>query len=609
MSPTSHTPSFATVRTATPLHLDINALSVTFGARRVLTDISFTVASGERAGLIGENGSGKSTLLKAAAGLIEPDRGFAGPVGAEADPLGLPVIGLLHQEPPFAPGATVGEALELAITPSRSAVAEVDRAAEGLAAATDHRLSADPARAGGADLETLAADRYARALAAAERLDAWNVDTRVASMLAGLGLAGLDQCRPTGTLSGGQLARLSLAWLLLSAPEVLLLDEPTNHLDDDAIEHLRRVIMSWRGPVLFASHDRTFLDETATTLLDLDPAPRTEESMPAGDEPASGCGVTRFTGSYTQYLAARAQTRARWERQFRDEQAELARLRAGIGDSQQVGHVEWKPRTETRMAQKFYADRNARVVARRVNDARARHADLFARQVRRPSEPLRFVGLAASGPVARPLADPDHADSPPIIEAEAAAVAGRLAPLDLRVAAGEKLLITGPNGVGKSTLLAILRGTLAPTAGSIEISPGTTVGLLAQQIQIPDPGRRGPGRTAAEAYFDSVGVDRAEAVPLATFGLLRAEDIDQPVAALSLGQQRRLALAILLATPPDLLLLDEPTNHLSLTLVSELERALASYPGTVVVASHDRWLRERWHGSRLALTETRGGSR
>ena len=582
VTPLSH----ASGRTTSPLHLSIDAVSVAFATRRVLTNVTFTVASGERTGLIGENGSGKSTLLRAAAGLIVPDRGFAGPVGAAAAADGRATVGLLHQEPPFDPESSIRDALEQAVAPSRNAVAEVDRAAAAL----------------GESIEG-AADRYAAALDNAERLDAWTIDARIASMLAGLGLAGIDVDRGAHTLSGGQLARLSLAWLLLRAPDVLLLDEPTNHLDDSAIEHLRRVLDSWRGPVLIASHDRAFLDETVTSLVDLDPAPRTVRAAESGNEAGSGLGVTRFTGSYSEYLAERAQTRARWERQYRDEQSELARLRAGIGDSQQVGHEDWKPRSESRMAQKFYADRNARVVARRVNDVRARFEELDARQIRKPSEQLQFLGIASMEDPGRQLADPDQDTPAPLMTATRAAVDGRLGPVDLQLEAGEKLLITGPNGVGKSTLLGLLGGYLAPTTGAVDLAPGASVGLLAQRVHIPDPDQRGPGRTAAEAYRDRVGVDRAELVPLATFGLLRAEDERQPVAVLSLGQQRRLALAILLASPPDLLLLDEPTNHLSLTLVSDLERAIESYPGTVVVASHDRWLRERWQGARLALTE------
>ncbi|MBQ0826506.1 ABC-F family ATP-binding cassette domain-containing protein [Streptomyces tagetis] len=561
-------------------HLRVDGLSKSFGGRRVLTDISFVVSAGDRVGLIGENGSGKSTLLHIVAGRTAAD---AGGVRAVAPGGGVPRIGLLHQEPPFATSVSVAEALESAIAPVRDASDDIDRQARALAKAPD-------------DAE--AADAYARALDTAERLGAWEIDARVDAMLSGLGLDGVSRERATGALSGGQRARLSLAWLLLNAPDVLLLDEPTNHLDDQATDHLSRVLRAWRGPVLFASHDRDFLDETVTSLIDLDPAPQPHVAAVAlvQDGTGTGIGVTRFTGGYTEYLASRAGARSRWEQQYRDEQAELSRLRAAVGDHQSVGHVDWKPRTEVRAAQKFYADRNAKVVSRRVNDARARLEDLERRQVRKPPAELRFAGLP--GRHARTaLGDPCG----PVLAATGLGVTGRLSPVDLAVSHGEKWLVTGPNGVGKSTLLHVLAGRAEPTRGQVHTHPATRVGLLDQMVVLPDPYERGPDRTAREVYADGVGRARAEDVPLSAFGLLAGRDENRPVTRLSVGQQRRLALAILLADPPEILLLDEPTNHLSLVLVNALEDALVEYPGTVLIASHDRRLRRGWRGRHLDL--------
>ena len=150
----------------------------------------------------------------------------------------------------------------------------------------------------------------------------------------------------------------------------------------------------------------------------------------------------------------------------------------------------------------------------------------------------------------------------------------------------------------------LLAGDLAPSCGTVTAATGLRVGLLAQEVRLPDPHDRGPGRTAGQAYADLVGAHRAEQVPLGMFGLLAGRDVNRPVELLSTGQQRRLAVAVLLADPPDVLLLDEPTNHLSLLLAGQLEAAIPDYPGAVVVASHDRWLRRRWTGHRLALTST-----
>lgn len=583
----THTPNFTDANSAASTHLRIDGISKSFATQRVLTDISFTVATGDRVGLIGENGSGKSTLLRIAAGLLVPDSGtvtVAGPSLAAMQ--SVLQVGLLHQEAPFTPEQTLDQAVEQAIAPARNAVAALDSAAHELALFPD-----TPDKL----------DQYSRALELVEFLDAWNVDTKVHTTLASLGIGQIDRSRKTSELSGGQRARLSLAWLLLQSPQVLLLDEPTNHLDNTATEFLCRTLASWRGIVMFASHDRAFLDEAGTVLVDLDPAavPHRETHADA-DGPGSGYGVARFSGTYTDYLTSRADARLRWELRFRDEQAELRRLRAATKDNQQVGHTDWKPRSEVRIAKKFYGDRNAKVVARRVNDSRSRLNELEESQVRKPPRQLQFSGLTT---VSVPAAD---SDAGPVLAISQAAVKGRVAPTSLTLSTGQKLLLTGGNGTGKSTLLALISQALTPTSGTVWTKPGTSIGKLHQDVSLPDPLRRGPGRTVTQTYIDLVGPDLAAEVPLATFGLLSPQDFNKAVTTLSLGQQRRLELAIILARPPQILLLDEPTNHLALTLVTELESAIAKYPGTVIIASHDRWLRRNWQGEVLQLPQAAG---
>lgn len=563
-------------------HLRVEGISCAFGTRRVLTDVSLVVPAGRRTGLIGENGSGKTTLLRIAAGLLRPD---AGTVSVSAPGGRIPRVGLLHQEAPFGPADTVTTALEAAVAPARRAAAAVDSAGVAMAEAPQ---------------DEAAARDFAAALESAERLDAWNTDSRVETMLSGLGLADLPRDRTTGALSGGQRSRLALAWLLLSAPDVLLLDEPTNHLDDAAAAYLQQVLTGWSGPVLMASHDRAFLDETVTSLVDLDPAPLPQAVAGplVGDGDGSGIGAVSFTGSYTDYLHARIDARQRWERQYTAEQEELSRLRAAVRDSHTVGHPGREPRTEARAAKKFYADRNAKVVSRRVNDARSRLAELDEKQLRKPPQELWFRGLTA-GAAGRGRSQ--RRWSGPVLTATQVSLPGRLPPASLSVAAGEKWLITGPNGAGKSTLLHLLAADLEPATGSVHAPAALRIGLLTQEVQLPDPEHRGTGRTARQVYADLVGADHAERVPLSTFALLPGRDENRPVEVLSVGQRRRLALAVLLADPPDVLLLDEPTNHLSLVLVTQLEDAIGDYPGAVVIASHDRWLRRSWTHRRLDL--------
>lgn len=547
-------------------HLRLDGISRSFPDRRVLTDISLTVSSGEIAALIGENGSGKSTLLRIAAGLDEPDAGRVTAPGS---------VGIFHQEPPFDLELTVEEILADATAPVRELATLVETEAQALAEGV-----------------AVAATRLHAAIEAAERLQAWELDHRIDRVLAGLGLAGLPRDRRGRGLSGGQVSRLSLAWLLLRSPDTLLLDEPTNHLDDAATSMLVDLLSGWSGPVLLASHDRAFLDEVATTLLDLDPAPRPFAAVRHdSDSPGTGFGVTRFTGSYTAYLQHRQDERARWVHRFREEQAELARLHQRVRDEHTVGRPDRGPRTEARAAKKFYADRNAKVVARRVNDAATALQRLEQDQVRKPPARLRFVGLAATAGDRPPATSVG-----PVLTASGLAVSDRLAPISLSLGARDRLLVTGANGSGKSTLLSVLAGALEPDAGAITRPDRLRVALLSQE-----PLWRDDSQTVRSAYAVAVGPDRAEETSLATFGLIAGRDTDRRVGALSVGQRRRLDLAVLLAHPPEVLLLDEPTNHLSLLLVTELEQSLPDYPGAVVVASHDRWLRAGWTGARLHL--------
>jgi macrolide transport system ATP-binding/permease protein len=171
----------------------------------------------------------------------------------------------------------------------------------------------------------------------------------------------------------------------------------------------------------------------------------------------------------------------------------------------------------------------------------------------------------------------------------------RLALDRLDVTAGQHLLVSGPNGSGKSTLLGVLSGRLEPTSGSVFVT-AHRVTELEQDVRFADPGR------SARATYDAlVGEARAADTPLRELGLVPPDRHATPVALLSVGQRRRLGLAVEIAAEPDLLLLDEPTNHLSLALAGEIEEALETSPGTVVVASHDRWLRRRWEGAELML--------
>jgi len=532
-------------------------LSRAYGDRRVLTDLSVAVDPGHRLGLVGENGIGKSTLLRLLAGVEEPD---AGEVHRPAD--------LVHlaQEPPFGPDATVDDVLGAALAEVRAVAVALEDAAAALA-------GDDPAAAG----------RYDRALARAEAVGVWDADARAQRVLAGLGLGGVDPARPSGTLSGGQRSRLALAAVLVRRPRAVLLDEPTNHLDDDAADFLAGALAGLPGAVVLASHDRVFLDEVCTEVLDLDPV----------------LGGPRVVGGrYADYRRARQVARERWQERWAAEQDEVAGLRAALGEggAARTPAPGREMADRNKMAYGCAGDRVEQQVSRRVRDARRRLDEIEAGPVPRPPRPLRFRGRLTGGGRGDGAALAVHG----------AEVPGRLRVDALEVHRDTALLVTGPNGSGKSTLLHLLAGDLVPAAGTVRRAHDVRVALLEQDVGLADDAR------TPRAVYELVTGGDPGAVPLTELGLVAARDVDRPLRELSVGQRRRVVLALLVAQAPEVLLLDEPTNHISLALADELADALRTAPGAVVVASHDRWLRRTWHGTTAEVLDGRlrvgGGS-
>ncbi|MFF8652682.1 ABC-F family ATP-binding cassette domain-containing protein [Streptomyces huasconensis] len=527
----------------------------TLGGRRVLDGVSLTASPGHRIGLIGENGVGKSTLLRVLAGVDAPD---AGSVTRPDD------LGFLHQEMPFAADSTIAAVLDEALREAREDLAELERLSE--------ELARTPEDAPGHQ-ELL--DTYGRRLEQTQDRESWDADRRAALVLDGLGLGALGHDRTLGSLSGGQRSRLALAALLVRRPSALLLDEPTNHLDDRAAAFLEEQLRELPGVVVAASHDRAFLDAVCTDLVDLDPAVD---------------GPVRYGGNYSAYLGEKRAERKRWERRHAEEQEELAELRHTAGVTAHRLAPDRARRDNEKMGYGHRAGRVQHQISRRVRNATRRLEELERAQVAEPPRPLRFAGAV--------LAAPTEESTQPLVSLRDVRVPGRLALDALEVSATDRLLVTGDNGAGKSTLLAVLAGRLA-AEGEVRRRPHLTVGMLAQDTVFDRP-----DRTVRDTYELSLGPALAERVPLGSLGLMHTDDLAKPVGRLSVGQRRRLALALLVACPPHLLLLDEPTNHLSPRLCDELEEALGTGPGAIVLASHDRWLRRRWQGREFRLEQS-----
>ncbi|MEU2071341.1 ribosomal protection-like ABC-F family protein [Streptomyces anulatus] len=547
--------------------LAMKDVSKAYGDRSVLDQVTLTVRPGEKTAVIGENGSGKSTLLRLLAGVEQPDTGeitvrFPGGTGYLAQTLDLD------------PADTVQDAVDAALAELRDLEHRIREAEAGLS----ERKPGDP----GPTDEELAA--YGDLLTAYEDRDGYRADARTEAALHGLGLAHLTRGRALATLSGGEQSRLALACVLAAAPELLLLDEPTNHLDARAVGWLEDHLRGHRGTVVAITHDRAFLERVTSVILEVDRDLRT---------------VTRYGDGWDGYRTAKTAARRRWAQEHEEYLTDLARTEelveaagarlAATGGDPKQGFGKHRRSHEAKLSGQ-------------VRAARTRLDALRRSPVPPPPRPLAFTGRPAvtdgtgtgeRDGAAAGTGTEDRARA--LVELDAVSVGDRLRLPSLRVASGARLLVTGENGAGKTTLLRVLAGDLTPDAGTV--TRRARIGYLPQEL----PAR--PTRRTLLATFAAgrPGFPDAYADELLALGLFRPEDLDVPVASLSVGQQRRLALARLVTRPADLLVLDEPTNHIALSLVEELEQALDQYRGAVVVVSHDRSFRARFTGDVLEL--------
>lgn len=519
-----------------------------YGHRTLFESLDLTVAPGDVVGVVGANGAGKSTLLRLLAGIDEPQAGVITLSPADA------FVGWLPQEHERVNGETVAEYIA-----RRTGCAQATRDMDAAAAALgDPALS--PAGVDPADIYSAALDRWLASGAA-------DLEERLPVVLADLGLdlGGTPAEEAVMTsLSGGQAARVGLAALLLSRFDIVLLDEPTNDLDLDGLERLEAFVRGLRGGVVLVSHDREFLARCVTRVLELDLAQHTNRV---------------YGGGYDAYLEERATLR-RHAREKYDEFAEkkadlVARARTQREWSSQGVRNAMKKSPDNDKIRRKASTESSEKQAQKVRQMESRIARLEEVEEPRKEWQLEFtIGTAPR--------------SSTVVSTLSSAVftqgAFTLGPVSLQVNAGERIGITGHNGAGKSTLLRALLGRQEPTAGTASVGVNVEVGEIDQARSLLVG-----SQPLASAFGDLVPDMESGEVRtlLAKFGL-KADHVGRPVDELSPGERTRAALALLQARGVNVLVLDEPTNHLDLPAIEQLEQALESYRGTLLLVTHDR---------------------
>jgi len=510
------------------LHLQQGSLA--FGHLPLFEDADLRIDAGERIALIGRNGTGKSSLLKAIAGDVPLDGGTI---------WRAPGLRVARLEQDVAAGASA----------NRSVFDEVSAGLGALGAivAGYHHAARDVAEH---PEDAARLDRMSALQHELEQQDGWRVEERVELVIAKLGL---PADRQVGELSGGWRRRTLLARALVSDPDLLLLDEPTNHLDVEAIEWLEAFLREFRGAVLFVTHDRAFLSNLATRIVDMDRG-----------------RVTSWPGAYTTYLEKKAAA-------LETEERDLGRL-------------------DKKLAQEEAWLRQGVKARRTRNEGRVKA--LIALRAERAARRAQIGNV-------RMAIDPGSATGKMVFEAKGVSKSYGTLPVirdySQRILRGDRVGLIGPNGSGKSTLLKLLVQEIEPDEGTIRHGTRLDIAYFDQQREQLDP-----DRTVADTINDGNDVVIVNGEPKHVIGYLAdflfpRERAQSPVRSLSGGERNRLLLARLFARPANVLVLDEPTNDLDIETLELLEELVGNFEGTVLLVSHDRVFLDRVVTSTLAF--------
>ena len=495
-----------------PPILTFKDVSLSFGEQPLLDHVELQLERGERVCLVGRNGSGKSTLMHLLNGDIQPDDGEIW------HPETLR-ISHLHQEVPKNDQQTVFEVVAGGLQQAGELLAAYHQALQQL------------------DDTPQQVERLSELQHQLEAVDGWRLEQRVASAISKMDL---PEQAPLASLSGGMKRRVLLARALVSEPDLLLLDEPTNHLDIDGITWLEQFLLGYSGCLVFITHDRSFLQNLATRIIQLDRGQ-----------------LTSWPGDYRHYLEKKEQLLEAEEKQRVREDKKLAEEEAWIRKG---------------------------IKARRTrNMGRVRALQQMREQVRQRRDRQGQVRLNL-----------DEADSSGKLVAEVKDVSfaydGRpiLKNFSTRIMRGDRIGIIGPNGVGKSTLIRILLGELPPDSGKVRLGTKLETAYFDQHRAILDPQKSVLDNINDGSEMVEVQGRKRHAIGYLREFLFPVKQVRSPVRSLSGGERNRLLLAKLFTQPANLLVLDEPTNDLDVETLELLEDLLLNYDGTLIVVSHDR---------------------
>ncbi len=527
--------------------LQISNVTKSYVVQTVLDDVSFTVNAREHVGLIGPNGCGKTTLLRIVTGQEQPDRGRVN-LDAHA------TVGYLAQGIAVDDVRTIGEYIRAGIAGYDDARRQVEMLAARMAQSSSQDI----------------VDAYDAAFTRFESLGGYVIDHRAEEILTGLGLD-VPQETPITKLSGGQRARVGLAQVLIAEPNLLLLDEPTNHLDIAALEWLEHFIVNYRGAAIIVSHDWTFLDATVSRILELDD--KTHR-------------VTEYAGNYTDYVEAKALAREKQFEAWQDQQDEILQLQnaarhlRGIAKFRKGGKAD----TGDKFAKGFFANRGLETVRRAKQIERRVERLLTEEKIDKPQRTwemkLEFGPMPRGGQIVVALEDLGFAFDRRDVALQRLYIFRHV---DLTLQHGERIALVGPNGSGKTTLLNIIAGELPPTEGNVRIGANVKIGYMPQEQQTLDA-----NATPLSLIRGIASMTETDVRHFLHFFLFAGDDVFTPIGSLSYGERARLLLARLVVSGVNCLLLDEPINHLDIPSRARFQSALEAFPGTILIATHDR---------------------